>query len=111
MCHGFGMTDSTCSLSADDWFQHLFHSKAARDGGVVRRKIRDMERFVGRDLFCAEIARRGYTAIENGDQVIIFCNAQPFAVLVSGAQTLKQSLPSNPPRGFARVTEHLFGRR
>lgn len=64
-------------MSAEAWFRHLFHSQAARDGGVVRRKVRDMERFVGRDAFRAEVERRGFTAIENAGQVIVFCNAEP----------------------------------
>lgn len=63
-------------MTADAWFRHLFASQAARDGGVVRRKVRDMERMVGRAAFRAEIARRGYTAVENAGQVIVFCNAE-----------------------------------
>lgn len=70
--------------TADQWFRNLFSAKAALDGGVVRRKIRDMERVVGRDRFKAEVARRGFSAVENGDQVIVFCNAQPVTPLVFG---------------------------
>ncbi len=97
--------------SAEAWFAHLFNSKDARDGGVVRRKIKDMERIVGRDPFSREIARRGYAAVENGDQVVIFCNAEPVSLMVGRAQTLAESLPSNPLRGFARVAQRVFNGR
>lgn len=66
------------------WFRHLFSAKSALDGGVVRRKVRDMERMVGRELFMAEVERRGFTALENAGQVIIFCNAEPVRSLACG---------------------------
>ncbi|SLN44767.1 N-(5'-phosphoribosyl)anthranilate isomerase [Pseudooctadecabacter jejudonensis] len=69
------------------WFRHLFDAKAAKDGGVVRRKVRDMERMVGRDLFENEIARRGFTAVENVGQVVIFCNQEPVCRTVGGGKS------------------------
>ena len=60
---------------------HLFSSKAARSGGVVRRKIADMERYVGRARFQAELERRGFHAIENADQIVVFCNQEPIRPL------------------------------
>ena len=59
------------------FFAGLFDSKAARDGAVVRRKVRDVERMVGREAFRAEVARRGFTAVENAGQFVIFCNSEP----------------------------------
>ncbi|MDW4496387.1 hypothetical protein R5H30_00210 [Sulfitobacter sp. D35] len=56
--------------------RHVFSSKAARDGGVVRRSIRDIERFVGRAAFEAELRRRGYRAVENAGQLVVFCNQE-----------------------------------
>lgn len=69
---------NTCSpLSPEIWLRDLFASRAARDGGVIRRKARDIERFVGWQAFFAEIDRRGYRAYENSGQVLIFCNHAP----------------------------------
>lgn len=62
--------------------QHLFASKAARDGAVIRRKLRDIDRFVGRDRFLRELARRGYHAVENAGQLVIFCNSEPVRVVL-----------------------------
>lgn len=73
----FPSTPSSSPLSPDLWLSELFASKAARDGAVVRRKLRDIERFVGIEAFRAEIARRGYRAYENAGQVVIFCNRSP----------------------------------
>jgi hypothetical protein len=77
-----GMQHAILPLSPEAWFRHLFSSQSARDGGVVRRKVRDMERMVGRDAFAAEIRRRGYSAVENAGQIIVFCNAEPVKVAV-----------------------------
>lgn len=63
--------------SSDDWILHIFSSRAAASGGVVRRKTRDIERIVGRERFRAELDRRGFGAVENGGQTVIFCNREP----------------------------------
>jgi hypothetical protein len=75
------MTPCGYAITPEIWFRHLFSARAACDGGVVRRKTRDMERIVGRPAFVAELHRRGYSAVENADQVIIFCNAEPVRVV------------------------------
>ncbi|MEQ6203311.1 N-(5'-phosphoribosyl)anthranilate isomerase [Sulfitobacter sp. HNIBRBA2951] len=69
-------------LSPDAWMTHLFSAKTARQGGVVRRKLRDVERYVGRDVFENELKRRGYHAVENAGQLIVFCNQEPIRVIL-----------------------------
>lgn len=64
-------------LSAEGWLLHLFSSKSACQGGVIRRKLTDIDRYVGRDRFKAELDRRGYRAVENAGQIIVFCNQDP----------------------------------
>tara|TARA_R110002049_G_scaffold23545_6_gene83506 strand:- start:30816 stop:31007 length:192 start_codon:yes stop_codon:yes gene_type:complete len=54
----------------------IFASKAAASGRVIRRSARDIDRFVGRAAFEAELRRRGFQAIENAGQVIILCNTE-----------------------------------
>ncbi|MCU0826501.1 MAG: N-(5'-phosphoribosyl)anthranilate isomerase [Tabrizicola sp.] len=71
------MTAMPRNLSSDQWISHLFASQAAREGGVIRRKIRDVERFVGREIFLAEMRRRGFPVVENAGQFVIFCNQEP----------------------------------
>ena len=64
-------------VTPEDFFAEVFGSRAARDGAVVRRKVRDVERIVGREVFLAEIRRRGYPAVENAGQFVVFCNQEP----------------------------------
>ena len=68
-------------LSPRNWITHVFSAKAAREGGVVRRKIRDIERYVGLEDFLEELDRRGFNAVENAGQLIIFCNQEPVRVM------------------------------
>lgn len=64
-------------LPHTNFFSELFGSKAARDGEVIRRKVRDVERYIGRDTLLAETRRRGYPVVENAGQFVIFCNNEP----------------------------------
>ncbi|MEL7258795.1 MAG: aspartate aminotransferase [Pseudomonadota bacterium] len=68
-------------LSPDIWLRDLFTSKAVQQGGVIRRKARDIERFVGMGRFMEEIDRRGYQVAENSGQIVIFCNRSPIRFL------------------------------
>ena len=58
------MTQLSPSLTPEKWLFQLFSSKAACTGGVIRRQARDVERLVGRTRFEAELARRGFHAVE-----------------------------------------------
>lgn len=69
-------------LSPDAWMLDLFSSQAARKGAVIRRNIRDIERYVGRSEFEKELRRRGYHAVENAGQMVIFCNREPIRRVV-----------------------------
>ncbi|MBP9048379.1 MAG: N-(5'-phosphoribosyl)anthranilate isomerase [Tabrizicola sp.] len=71
------MSQMPAYLSSDQWVSHLFSSQAAREGGVIRRKVRDVERFVGREPFLVEMKRRGFPVVENAGQFVIFCNCEP----------------------------------
>lgn len=62
--------------------QQIFDAKAARAGGIVRRKRRDIERTVGWSRFEYEIKRRGFHAVENCDQIVIFCNNAPIRKVI-----------------------------
>lgn len=71
------MQNQNSPLSPELWLKDLFASKAVQQGGVVRRKARDVERFAGMERFMAEIDRRGYQVAENSGQLVIFCNRAP----------------------------------
>ncbi|WP_260000028.1 N-(5'-phosphoribosyl)anthranilate isomerase [Leisingera caerulea] len=69
------------TISPELWMQQIFDVKSARQGGVVRRKLHDAERNVGLPRLQAEVKRRGYHAVSNGDQVVIFCKNDPVRLL------------------------------
>ena len=68
------MTTLPAHLTSEKWLRQIFSAQAARDGGVVRRQVRDVERLIGRDVFEGEVKRRGFSAVENAGQYVIFCN-------------------------------------
>ncbi|MBE9635829.1 N-(5'-phosphoribosyl)anthranilate isomerase [Salipiger mangrovisoli] len=75
------MTELPLPIRPDIWLAHVFLSRAAAQGGVVRRRTRDIERIVGRERFLAELERRGFRAVENAGQTIIFCNRDPVRIV------------------------------
>jgi hypothetical protein len=68
-------------LAAHPWLQELFSAKAALNGGVVRRAIRDVEREIGRAAFVSEVRRRGFHLVECGGQFIVICNPGQVRIL------------------------------
>lgn len=64
-------------ITPERWVNQLFSSQEALSGGVVKRKLRDVERLVGRDAFAREVERRGFQAIHNNRHIVIFCNKLP----------------------------------
>ncbi|WP_365353570.1 hypothetical protein [uncultured Roseovarius sp.] len=55
---------------------------------MIRRKARDVERYVGMERFMREIHRRGYQVLENSGQIIIFCNRAPIRWLTPGVSPI-----------------------
>lgn len=59
-----------------------FSARAAANGGVVRRKKRDIERYIGMKEFKGALRRRGFHAIEDAGQIVIFCNQEPVRAIL-----------------------------
>ncbi len=68
-------------LDAQRWLRGVFAAQAVNRGGVIRRAVRDVDRIVGRDVFVAEVQRRGFHMVENAGQFVIFCNNEPVHVI------------------------------
>ena len=88
----------------EQYLLHLFSSKAARDGAVIRRRSADIERFLGRERFLDEVARRGFTALENAGQIIVFCNAEPVRRIDRNRYTETVQFPPRLPSGKRPLT-------
>jgi len=76
-------------MSPEAFLADVFGSKLVRDGKVIRRAARDVERYLGRDAFIDEIYRRGFKAVENAGQIVVFCNAEPVKILRPKTPTLR----------------------
>jgi hypothetical protein len=68
-------------ISPDKWIVQVFSARSVAEGGTVRRKVSDVERLIGRDRFLHEVRRRGFRAVENAGQFIVFCNREPVYIL------------------------------
>lgn len=68
--------------SSYDWLDQVFQCQAARNGGVIRRQIVDVEREVGVRSFIAEVHRRGFRLIRTSQHFIIICNTDPITVVL-----------------------------
>ena len=64
-------------IIAQQFFLELFGSQAAMSGAIIRRKIRDVERYIGREAFLAGTKRPGFPVVENAGQFVIFCKNEP----------------------------------
>lgn len=62
-------------ITSQEWMRQMFATKAALDGGVIRRKVSDVERLVGREAFLSAMKKRGFRVAENAGHFIVFCNS------------------------------------
>lgn len=76
------MKDLPAAITPDRWIVQLFSARAAAEGGILRRSVEGVERLIGRQRFFHEIRRRGFRAVENTGQFVIFCNRDSISVVV-----------------------------
>jgi hypothetical protein len=65
---------------ASAWLEQVFDAQQAQVGGVVRRALRDVERFSSMAELVDEARRRRFHVIETGDQVVILCHEGELAI-------------------------------
>lgn len=58
------------------WLEQIFSAEQVDRGGIVRRSIHDVERFVGLHVLIDEARDRGFHVIETGEQIVIICNQE-----------------------------------
>ena len=69
-------------ITPDRWIVQVFSAKAVAEAAIVRRRIKDVERLIGRERFLHEVRRRGFRVVENAGQFVIFCNNEPVQILI-----------------------------
>ena len=67
--------------SSAAWARQIFDCTAARNGGIVRRSVRWVDKEIGRERLIAECRGRGFHLLECGDQFVIICNAGQLRML------------------------------
>ncbi|MEY4870850.1 MAG: hypothetical protein RLZZ563_180 [Pseudomonadota bacterium] len=75
------MSNLPITITPDRWIVQLFSAKSVAEGGIIRRKVADVERLIGRKRFLHEVNRRGFHVVENAGQFIVFCNQDPVNLL------------------------------
>ncbi|WP_386626134.1 N-(5'-phosphoribosyl)anthranilate isomerase [Sulfitobacter geojensis] len=70
------------ALTTQEWISDLFSARATANGVVVRRKKRDIERYVGMKELKGALRRRGFHPIENAGRIVIFCNQEPVRAIL-----------------------------
>ncbi|WP_197919409.1 aspartate aminotransferase [Thiosulfatihalobacter marinus] len=60
------------ALFPEIWPRNVLSGKAVMHGQVIRRKTRDIERYCGMRAFLGEVRARGFHAVQNREQVIVF---------------------------------------
>lgn len=64
-----------------EYIKRIFKSKAAKNGGVVRRKIAAVKKYASPAYLLKEVEERGFHLIETDDQYVIFCSTGSFKLL------------------------------
>ena len=64
------------------WVKQIFDSQIAKRGGIVRRKIKSIDKQSSRQELTAECGKLGYHIIEHGDQWLIFCDKAKVSLIL-----------------------------
>ncbi|MBK1634540.1 N-(5'-phosphoribosyl)anthranilate isomerase [Rhodovulum adriaticum] len=67
--------------SIPQWLAQIFAAKSVGTGGVVRRRVADVERKVGRRRLELEVRRRGCHLIECATPFVIVCARKEIRVI------------------------------
>jgi hypothetical protein len=74
------MSELLLPITSQEWMRQMFATKTALDGGIIRRKVSDVERLVGRNAFLTAMKKRGFRVVENAGHFVVFCNSDELLV-------------------------------
>lgn len=61
-------------MSPYEFINDMFRAKAARSGGIIRRKIANIEKYASFQDLAKEVEARGFHLIETGGQYVVICD-------------------------------------
>jgi len=64
------------------WVEQIFKAKAARSGGIVRRRKTSVAKYASEAELAAAVKKRGFHMIEIADQYVVFCRTGRMSVIV-----------------------------
>ena len=64
------------------WIDQIFDSDQAKNFGVVRRAVVDVQKYGPEPDLIAEVTSRGFHMVKIGDQYVILCNKGTMKVVV-----------------------------
>lgn len=65
-------------MSSYEYNNRIFEAKAAKSGGIVRRKIANVAKYGSFTDLIIEVEARGFHLIETNDQYVIICSSGSF---------------------------------
>lgn len=65
-------------MSPYEYINAIFSAKTIKNGGVVRRKIANVQKYASYDYLIREVEARGFHLLETGDQYVVICNRGHF---------------------------------
>lgn len=68
-------------LGKEVWIRQIFRSKAAQNGGVVRRSVDSVKQYATITALKAAVKAKGFHMLRSGDQYLIFCHTGHFKVI------------------------------
>jgi len=68
-------------LRRRSWISKIFQAKQAKTGGIIRRGVKQVQKFASEQDLLREVLRRGFHLVKNGDQYIVFCNQSGLVIV------------------------------
>lgn len=64
-----------------EYIKRIFEAKAAKNGGIVRRKIADVNKYASFTYLLKDVEARGFHLIETSGHYVIFCSSASLKLL------------------------------
>jgi hypothetical protein len=56
------------------WLDQVFEAGQVAKGGVVRRSVKDVQKYSSEEALIEEAKERGFHVVQTGDQYVILCH-------------------------------------
>jgi hypothetical protein len=67
-------------MKSTTWMDQVFNCAEVRNGGVIHRAKRDVEKYAGTAAFVDEVFNRKFRLIETSHAFVVVCNREPVTI-------------------------------